>query len=474
MSATVVRSPEEAARGWPDDARAVALLTPDEERLPFAALDLMEELARRWRPALLVGLGPAARLPDEGGQEVQAPGLSAVIRGEATLKEAARPRPDRSFAFLPAGEGADARELLESRALARLAEGVRDAGGILVLHVPGSVDVPPPGWLDGRLRTGTAVEGPDSAWADLPDMGALPADEGGEGAGEGRRGRWRRHRKDPDVPVARVAAAVIGIAVIVGGWWLMARESIDVGGDAVPPPAADTAAVDTVGAGAGSGAAGGPSDTAVSDGPMTAGTPGADTATGAGGPAGEEEAAVPERAAPEEAEATTEEPAAEAAELPYSVLVASYRRAEDAARRVERLRESVTVPVFASPTRVGEQVYHRVFAGARPDTASAGELMRSLADRGLKRSVSAWDLRPARFTLLVGRYGSEAEARRARGELGASAVHAYILREPAAGDTTFLLYAGAFESSEASGSLRETLQGTGRTAEVTMRRGEPR
>lgn len=452
MSGVVVRRPEDAARSWPEDARAVALITSGEdEGIPFAALDLMEELAERWRPALLVGLGAGARLPDEGEWEADGPGLTAVIRGDATLKEAARARPDRSFAFLPAGEDAEVREILESRPLGRLAEAVRDAGGILVLHVPGSVEAPPPEWLDGRLLVGSAAaEGPPPAWAGLADLGGL-ADEGSaqEVEDETPAGRWRRHRKDPGVPVARLAAALVGIAVIVGGWWLLARESIDLP-EAGPP----SAAVDTTAAAA---SAAGPDTGGEAAVPDTATASRDDTAAARSGGMSGEEGAAPE-----------------ATDLAYSVLVASYQRADDAARRVERLRESVTVPVFASPTRVGGRVYHRVFAGARADTASAGELMRSLADRGLKRSVSGWDLRPARWSLLLGRYEAQAAARRARGELGGSAVHAYILPEPTEGDTAYLLYAGAFESSEAAGTLLQELRESGQTANVMMRRGEPR
>lgn len=452
MSGTVVRRPEEAARSWPEDARAVALITPGEdESIPFAALDLMEELAERWRPALLVGLGPGTRLPDEGGLEADGPGLTAVIHGDATLKEAARARPDRSFAFLPAGEGADVREILESRPLERLAEAVRGAGGILILHVPGSVEAPPPAWLDGRLLAGpAAADGPPSAWAGLADLGSLAHEEpAGDAADEAPAGRWRRHRKASGVPVARLAAALVGIAVIVGGWWLLARESIDLPEGGSPSPAVDTTAAATPAVGSDTGGA-----AAV---PGTVSASRDDTAAAEGAGASGEDAAAPE-----------------VADLAYSVLVASYQRAGDAARRVERLRESVTVPVFASPTPVGERVYHRVFAGARADTASAAELMRSLADRGLKRSVSGWDLRPARWSLLLGRFEAEAAARQARGELGPSAVHAYILPEPADGDTAYLLYAGAFESSEAAGTLLQELRESGQTADVMMRRGEPR
>ncbi len=459
MSGTVVRSPDEAVRGWPEETRVVALVsTAEGGGISFDAMDLMEGLADRWRPALLASVEPGAGLPDEGGVGSNGGGLASVVRGEATLKDVARARPDRSFAFLPAGEGVGAAELLESPALRRLAEGVRSAGGILVVHVPAGVEAAVPPWLEARMLEGSPEGEPPSFGSELPMMGALAVDAGGSEAGGGE--RWRRHRRERGAPVARVVAAVVGLAVIVGGWWFLARESVDLPGDGASP-AADTAARVEPPADSAAPAEATPADTA-SDG----GTPGAAgaEATDEGGEAA---------AGPGEAAASAGEVAA-APELPYSVLVASYRQAGDARERVEQLRESVTLPVFASPTPVTDGTFHRVFAGVHPDTASAAALMRSLADRGLKRSVSSWDLRPARWSLLLGRFEGEEAAREARSALGEAAVHAYVLTRSAGGETSYLLYAGAFESSEAAAPLQETLAGAGHETELLIRRGEPR
>lgn len=452
MSGAVVRSPDEAVRGWPEETRVVALVsTVEGGGISFDAMDLMEGLADRWRPALLASVEPGAVLPDEGGGGSVGGGLASVVRGEATLKDVARARPDRSFAFLPAGEGVEAAELLESPALRRLAEGVRSAGGILVVHVPAGVEAAVPPWLEARMLAGSSGGEPPSFGSELPTMGALAGDAEGSEAGGGE--RWRRHRRERSAPVARVVAAVVGLAVIVGGWWYLARESVDLPGDGASP-AADTAA--RVEPPADSAA---PPETATADPASDGGAPGAAGAEATAG--GGESAAGPGEAAA-------------APELPYSVLVASYRQPDDARERVERLRDSVSLPVFASPTPVADGTFHRVFAGVHPDTASASALMRSLADRGLKRSLSSWDLRPARWSLLLGSFEGEEEAREARSALGEAAIHAYVLARSSGGEISYLLYAGAFESSEAAGPLRETLAGAGHETELLIRRGEPR
>lgn len=397
------RPAEDLARQWPEDARAVALITSgEEEGIPFPALELIEALAGRWRPAILASVEPGARLPDEGREHTEGPGLSAVIRGEATLKEAARARTDRPFAFLAAGAEGDPGELLQSRALGRLAAGIRSAGGILLVHVPGRAEGTAPAWLDGRIVFG---DGEGAVFGlEVADLGRLAPDGPVAGHPEGRsEGRWKRHRKQGGTPVARIVAAVVGIAVIVAGWWILARETVQT-----PEQAGTTSVVD------------------------------------------------------------------EAPSLPYSVLVVSYQIREDAAERVERLREAVQVPVFAAPTPVDDRLYHRVFAGVMADTGSAAELMRSLAERGLKSSASAWDLRPVRWALLLGRYEDDSTARRARRGLGSDDVYTYLLTETSGRDTSYLLYAGAFERSSTARELQRILEESGHRSEVLIRRGESR
>ena len=100
--------------------------------------------------------------------------------------------------------------------------------------------------------------------------------------------------------------------------------------------------------------------------------------------------------------------------------------------------------------------------------------MRELADRGLKRSTSSWDLRPVRWALLLSRHSTQEEAGRAREALGSAAVYTYVLGDGEAGDASYQLYAGGFESRSAAGELEEILREAGHEPELLIRRGEPR
>lgn len=461
-SASSDRTAAEIAGSWPEEVSAAALVAHAAGgRLPAAALELMESLAGRRRPAILVSVDPEAELPEEEAAAAGAPGLSGVIRGEVSLKEAARARAGRPYAFIGAGSGEDSASLLASPELERLARGIRAAGGILLVHVPPDLAGPLPTWMDGRVVAGR-VKGAGSFGASLNVLGRLgeTVEEGrgrAEEAGGDRRdtgsGRWRRHRKERRVPWGRIGAAAAGVLVLAAGWWFLAREAVD------PADGAGAGTADSVAA-----ARDGGSDPV----PGRDSAPGAEAATEGTGPASAEGAGAPGsgRDSPTGSLAGSE--------LPYSVLVASFGRARDAEGRVERLRQSVPVPVFAAPTTVGGSLYHRVFAGARADTSAAGALMRELADRGLKRSTSSWDLRPARWALLLSRHPSEEEARKARRALGSAAVYTYVLRDGEAGDASYQLYAGGFEARSAARELEQILQEAGHEPELLIRRGEPR
>lgn len=247
-------------------------------------------------------------------------------------------------------------------------------------------------------------------------------------------GRWRRHSVVQGVPIGRVMLALVIIAGLVGGWWVLARL------------ATDREASDGVGAYA----------TATADG--EAGAVGAAAAEGEAGAVGADGAVPRDAVAPA---------------LGYSVLIASYTSLEDARRRAGRL----AVPgllLFVSPTPIGGTLYYRLFAGALETRQAARELMHALVERGVKESASDWDLRPASLSFRVAVHEDTASARAAQRELALSGVPTYVLPLAAAGDITYQVYAGAYERPEAAVAMRSLLQQAGRDVELVSRRGGPR
>lgn len=399
----------------PPDARIVALVGfagdaslvgdagfVDGAGLVERTLEIASAVAEQRRGrTLLVGWGEAGRALDArlgaGGDE----GLTDVLAGRARLTDVARRTPDHRFLYVPTGRS---EEPLPPSRLRQLFERVRMAGGTLLLPVAEDRSQLPAEWFDAELPLQSSSE---------PAL--VP-------------GRWRRHSVVQGVPIGRVMLALVIIAGLVGGWWVLARL------------ATDREASDGVGAYA----------TATAEG--EAGAVGEAAAEGAAG-------AVPSDAV--------------APALGYSVLIASYTSLEDARRRAGRL----AVPgllLFVSPTPIGGTLYYRLFAGALETRQAARELMHALVERGVKESASDWDLRPASLSFRVAVHEDSASARAAQRELALSGVPTYVLPLAAAGDITYQVYAGAYERPEAAVAMGSLLQQAGRDVELVSRRGGPR
>ncbi len=369
---------------------------------------------RRGR-TLLVGWGEAGRALDARLGAVGDEGLTDVLAGRARLTDVARRTPDHRFLYVPTGRS---EEPLPPSRLRQLFERVRMAGGTLLLPVAEDRSQLPAEWFDAELPLQSSSE---------PAL--VP-------------GRWRRHSVVQGVPIGRVMLALVIIAGLVGGWWVLARLATDrEASDGVGAYATATAE----GEAAAEGAAGAvPSDAGAV--PSDAGTVGAD-------------GAVPSDAV--------------APALGYSVLIASYTSLEEARRRAGRL----AVPgllLFVSPTPIGGTLYYRLFAGALETRQAARELMHALVERGVKESASDWDLRPASLSFRVAVHKDTASARAAQRELALSGVPTYVLPLAAAGDITYQIYAGAYERPEAAVAMGSLLQQAGRDVELVSRRGGPR
>lgn len=268
-----------------------------------------------------------------------------------------------------------------------------------------------------------AIE-PEPSPSDAAAGGVEPP-EGAESAGPeaapGRSGAWSRHRERARIPVVRIAVGALVVALLVGGWWIFAREA------AAP------------------------------------------------GPLGEETTGQAALEEPTPAEARSLLAAVDAApELPYSVLIASYAAAQDARDRLARLRGSGDGLYFVAPTPVRGAIYHRVFAGARADPEAGRTLMQELVESGRKESASTWDVRPAGLAYRLGVYRTEESAAEATRRLEEAGVPAYVLSAGRDGERAWQVYAGAYESEAAARPMAALLERAGRRAELVMRRGEVR
>lgn len=406
----------------PPDARIVALVGfagdagfVDGAGLVERTLEIASAVAEQRRGrTLLVGWGEAGRALDARLGAVGDEGLTDVLAGRARLTDVARRTPDHRFLYVPTGRS---EEPLPPSRLRQLFERVRMAGGTLLLPVAEDRSQLPAEWFDAELPLQSSSE---------PAL--VP-------------GRWRRHSVVQGVPIGRVMLALVIIAGLVGGWWVLARL------------ATDREASDGVGAYA----------TATAEG--EAGAVGEAAAEGAAG-------AVPSDAAAEGAAGAVPSDAVAPA-LGYSVLIASYTSLEEARRRAGRL----AVPgllLFVSPTPIGGTLYYRLFAGALETRQAARELMHALVERGVKESASDWDLRPASLSFRVAVHEDSASARAAQRELALSGVPTYVLPLAAAGDITYQVYAGAYERPEAAVAMGSLLQQAGRDVELVPRRGGPR
>ncbi len=159
--------------------------------------------------------------------------------------------------------------------------------------------------------------------------------------------------------------------------------------------------------------------------------------------------------------------------LPYSVAIASYSSLDDALARQRELMRA-DLPVYVAPTPVRGVVYYRVFAGMLPGREQGEELMADLVRRGIKDTVRAWDVRPARYAFNFGVYPSARDARAVVETLRGQDVPAYTVAAPAAAggdETAYHVYAGGYEKSEDAQPLRRMIERAGLDTELVERVG---
>ncbi len=159
--------------------------------------------------------------------------------------------------------------------------------------------------------------------------------------------------------------------------------------------------------------------------------------------------------------------------LPYSVAIASYSSLDDALAR-QRGLERADLPVYVAPTPVRGVVYYRVFAGMLGDREGGDRLMAELVRRGIKDTVRAWDVRPARYAFFFGLYPTAKNADRVIETLQGQGIPAYAV--PAAsldgsGDPAYRVYAGGCERIEDAQPLRMMLVRAGLESELVERVG---
>jgi hypothetical protein len=426
----------------PGDARIVALLAGEVPELSRAVVDVATGIAEQRGRTLVLGLGAAGEVMDEGLGTAGSAGLAEVLSGEAKLTDVTHRSPERRFLYLPLG---DSSKPPSSSGIRSLMERVRAAGGTLLVVMPPDRGGLPAEWFDMDLEIpgpAAAIPAPMTPSTEMPAV-AMPAEEMPE------RGRWRRHRLKQRLPLPRFAVAGAALVALLAGWWILARvvtRSSTEG--SLPAAAVSTEAID------------------------------AGVATGDGGASAEDrgEASAEREDDPSvDAMATLADAVAAGTgpELPFSVLVASYARPGDAFARARSISDG-SILFFVVPTQVRGRTYHRLFAGALPTRDSARVLMGELMGRGIKEAISNWDIRPASLGYLLSVHASREAARAAERELLESQIWAYTIPLVAAGDTVHQVYAGAYERDEAAATLRAQLREAGVDAELVPRRGEPR
>lgn len=466
----------------PEGGAVVVVVPGADEDVEEAAAraERVATAAGRVRPhVVLAATGRGARLLD-GLLRADGPGLEAVFAGTRSLAQAAV-RGSGDFVYLPSGlpeEGDEPRGRAAAIRALRLARTVSRAGGTLVLLLDAATAADPglSGEMDLRLKGGAPEEtaGREAAGRERPDRqpgDGQPADRRAAGEEPDDRpdetGRWRRHRKRTGPPVGRIVLGAALILVLFGGWWLGARY-LSGGGDGPRTGGTPEAIADTA-------AAPGPAG-ASTEGEAGAGETGASRA--GAGKAGAGNAAAPERASADTPAARTAPQTRgeaalvqEAPELPYSVLIASYARREDAVRRAREWSRDDGILYVVAPTPIQGRLYYRLLAGALPSRDVASRLMDRLVDRGRKDEARAWDVRPTSLAFRLGVSVSRAAAAGRADSLREAGIPAYVLPAAASGDTAWQIYGGAFEARSAAGALEEMIRKAGLDARLVTRRG---
>jgi cell division septation protein DedD len=470
----------------PADVQIIGLVHPswlsvgEAERNASAADTSATAVARRREHTLLTSCETSNAPLDNllGGGDRH--GLNAALHGRVRLSDIALRSENKPYVYLPAGqEPVDLAALFASEAFRQFVERVRGRGGTLLLHMPedaladeslsGLLDgyltlgdiytrpVPPTRAVElGRLVLDAVDEDPDArspgavtdalAEDEVQLEDAVRADDAAETedaeqdgqepveAGSGLAGAWRRHRSRGTLPVGRIAIGIIAVIIIAGGWWFLARETIE----SSDPDS--TAAV--------------PDDPAAG-GPGAEPTAGADAGTGQGSLRLQQLVAIVDASQ----------------ELGYSVAMASSPDPAEAEAVLNGLRATDDRLYYIAPTPVRGDTYFRVLAGAVADQAAGQALMDALVSEGLKRSATAWDVRPVPLVFRLGVYPDRARAESALAEASAAGIPAYILSAGSGADSAFQLLSGGYGSETAAETMQAILQEAGRDAELVARRG---
>jgi hypothetical protein len=468
-------SARDAAHWLPDDASIVALVR---ERAGGAwaagvAVGLADIVGQRRGRTFLANTVPGTAeldgLMDAAGQ----PGLTLALSGERAMSEIARSAPQQSFAYLPAGEPAlSLPQLREIPAFGALLKRVSERGGTLLLYVAeedlGQTrpdpdhDLPVDGCIaigeieDLALIVGAPllarVERPSGDRTATADSGDPTMLADGFDAGSAGAGATAAPGATPDAktPPRRVPAWAPWLGVAAGlilawfAWGSLARS----GADAIDEPGG--APVERVAE---------PGDLEGRDTDASEAKTGEDESSGATG--------ADEGSAPPVLDTFS------GPELPYSVLVASFARPEDAERQMRELDQDAALFLIA-PTPIRERTYYRILAGALEDRVTAEALMQELVEAGLKQEVRGWDVRPVRFAFDLGIYRDRRSADQRIGQLSDLGISAYRLADGLEESRSWRVYSGAFESEQAAAEFGRILTEVGESAILVPRTGRPR
>jgi cell division septation protein DedD len=150
----------------------------------------------------------------------------------------------------------------------------------------------------------------------------------------------------------------------------------------------------------------------------------------------------------------------------YSVQVAAYNEADQAAADADRLRRAG--PVTVSPVRLGGRgVWYRVMVGVQPTPVAADSLLRWLWGEHLVERPNGTILRTPHASALA-ESASPAEAERLAEGLRRRGIAAYIV--PAPGGMARVL-AGAFEAPDQARAADSLLQLAGLKSTLVLRTG---
>jgi cell division septation protein DedD len=450
----------ETSHWLPPGATAIALVRERDGGAWAAgvAVGLADIIGRRRGRTFLANTVPGPGELDGLMEATALPGLTRALSGDVPVSRIARSAPRQSFAFLPAGTPAlPLPRLREVPGFRRLAAKVVERGGTLLLYVAeedllqdGAPDPDRVLPVDGCIAIGDVedpallVGAPLLARVERPAGERPAASEPGTAAAGEAEAQATLEGIDEEAPASPTRGArrrgprwawIAGTAALVAlvAWGLLRGPGPDAGNAERP-------------------AAAGAAETAA------AGTEVASP------PPGEETEIAPLSPVPAELAAP---------ELPYSVLVASFARAEDATRHLGQLGDA-DWPWIVAPTPIRGRLYWRILAGAREDRAGGERLMEDLVADGVKDDLRAWDVRPVRLAWLVGVYPDSEEARGEVARLRERGIPAYTLDDGNGSASFRAVYAGAFESEEAAAPMGAMLEEADASARLVSRRGRSR